>query len=265
MSTSEKFCLKWNDFKENIGTVFGSLWQDEDFSDVTLVSEDGHQVEAHKVILASSSPFFQKLLKRNKHAHPLIYMRGIKSEDLVAIVDFLYHGETNINQENLDSFLNIADELSLKGLTGGAEENKSKSNTKLPKSKADNKTLNSKYPQPIAPDYYTTEQSSNINNLKEESTEISTVAVSNISFSGELEDLDEYVKSLMVPGQNMTPDGKKKATACQVCGKEGYRTNIRDHIEANHVEGVSVPCPCNNCEKIFRSRNALRQHMYNHK
>ena len=263
MSTSEKFCLKWNDFQENIGTVFGSLWQDEDFSDVTLASEDGHQVEAHKVILASSSPFFQKLLKQNKHTHPLIYMRGIKSEELDAILDFLYHGETNINQENIDSFLKIADELSLKGLTAGTEENKSKSNPKVSQPKADIKTFNSKYSQPIAPEYYTSEQSSIINTLKEKSTEVSTVAVSNISFSGDLHDLDEHVKSLMVPGQNMTPDGKKKATACQVCGKEGYRTNIRDHIETNHVEGVSVPC--NKCEKIFRSRNALRQHMYNHK
>ena len=92
-----------------------------DFNDVTLASEDGQQVEAHKVILGSSSTFFQNLLKGNKHTHPLIYMRGIKTEDLVAIVDFIYDGETKICQENLDSFLNIANELSLKGLTGGTE------------------------------------------------------------------------------------------------------------------------------------------------
>ena len=33
---------------------------------------DGHQIEAHKVILAASSPFFQAILKKNKHSHPLI-------------------------------------------------------------------------------------------------------------------------------------------------------------------------------------------------
>lgn len=48
----------------------------------------GHQIEAHKVILASFSPFLMELLKKNKHPHPLIYMRGLMSEDLVAIVDF---------------------------------------------------------------------------------------------------------------------------------------------------------------------------------
>ena len=118
MPTSEKVCLRWNDFQENINTAFRDLRKDSDFTDVTLACEDGHQIEAHKVILASSSPVFQNLLKRNKHAHPLIYMRGMKSEDLLAIVDFLYCMEADIYQEYLDSFLNLAEELQLKGLNG---------------------------------------------------------------------------------------------------------------------------------------------------
>ena len=114
---SEKLCLQWNNFKENLIGTFGSLRQDNDFTDVTLASEDGEQIEVHKVILASSSPFFQDLLKRNKHSHPLIYMRGLKSFDLLAIIDFLYCGEANVYNENLDSFLAIAGELQLRGLT----------------------------------------------------------------------------------------------------------------------------------------------------
>ena len=115
---SEKLCLQWNEFKENAVNTFESLKDDEDFTDVTLVCEDGKQVEAHKVILANSSPFLQNILRRNKHIHPLIYMRGVKSDDLRAIVDFLYCGEANVYQENLDSFLAIAEELQLKGLMG---------------------------------------------------------------------------------------------------------------------------------------------------
>ena len=120
---SEKLCLQWNDFQENVKTAFGSLREDKHFTDVTLASEDGQQFEAHKVILAASSPFFQKLLERNKHPHPLVYMRGLNSEDLLAIVDFLYCGEVNVYQENLDSFLAIAQELQLKGLMGKMDEN----------------------------------------------------------------------------------------------------------------------------------------------
>ena len=53
---SEKLCLQWNDFKTNVNQAFGNLREDLDFADVTLACEDGRQVEAHKVILAASSP-----------------------------------------------------------------------------------------------------------------------------------------------------------------------------------------------------------------
>ena len=115
---AEKLCLQWNDFKENVNSAFGRLRNDKEFTDVTLACEDGKQMEAHKVILAASSPFFENILQRNKHPHPLIYLRGFQSQDLLNILDFLYFGEAKIYQESLDSFLEIAEELKLKGLTG---------------------------------------------------------------------------------------------------------------------------------------------------
>ena len=66
---SEKLCLQWNDFKENVTSSLGSLRGDSDFADVTLACEDGRQFEA-QVILAASSPFFKNILSKNKHAHP---------------------------------------------------------------------------------------------------------------------------------------------------------------------------------------------------
>ena len=96
LTMSEKLCLQWNDFKENVNSAFGRLRNNNEFTDVTLACEDGRQMEAHKLILAASSPFFEKILQRNKHPHPLIYLRGFKSEDLVAILDFLYFGEANV-------------------------------------------------------------------------------------------------------------------------------------------------------------------------
>ena len=88
---------------------------------MTLASEDGTPIGTHKVILASFSPFFMEILKRNKHPHPLIYMRGVKAVDLAAMVDFLYYGEANVNQESLDDFLGLAEELKLRGLTGSCD------------------------------------------------------------------------------------------------------------------------------------------------
>ena len=64
-----------------------------DFADVTLVCEEDTHIEAHKILLSACSPFFRTVLKKNKHAHPMIYMRGVKTKDLSAIVDFIYLGE----------------------------------------------------------------------------------------------------------------------------------------------------------------------------
>ena len=113
---SEQLCLHWNDFKENGNSAFRKLRDEREFSYVTLVYEDGQQIQAHKVILASSSPFFEKILQKNKHSNPLIYLKGFQSKDFVSILDFLYFREANVYQEDLDSFLAIAEEIKLKGL-----------------------------------------------------------------------------------------------------------------------------------------------------
>ena len=74
---SEKLFLQWNDFKDNVKVAFANFREDQDFSDVTLACEDGKQVESHRLVLAASSPFFQKLLLRNKHPYPLVYMLSL--------------------------------------------------------------------------------------------------------------------------------------------------------------------------------------------
>jgi len=116
MAASEKFCLRWNDFESNISVAFRELREEKDFFDVTLACEDS-QVQAHKVILSACSPFFRSVLRRNPHQHPLLYLRGIKYQQIIAVLDFMYQGEVNIAQEELNSFLAVAEELKVKGLT----------------------------------------------------------------------------------------------------------------------------------------------------
>jgi len=255
---TEKLCLKWNDFQENTNAAFGSLRNNKDFSDITLACEDGEQVEAHKVILAASSPFFQNLLRRNKHPHPLIYMRGVKSEDLVAIVDFLYYGEANVYQENIDAFLAIADELKLKGLTGNVNDGRAKEE-EVHKANTYKEPTQRKLKKD--PNYVNPENESSTNLI--EASE-GTVAV--VNFAGDTHELDDKVNSMISKSEHTIKEGKNmiKATICTVCGKEGKLSQIKDHIEVNHLEGVSIPC--NYCEKTFRSRKRMSWHKsVNHK
>ena len=127
MTSLEKFTLKWNDFQDNISSSFSNLRDNTNLSDVTLISEDGQYMEAHKIILSASSPFFMNILNTSKHPNPLIYLKGFKAKNLQSILDFMYHGVAEIYQENLDGFLAVAEELQLRGLTGDkGEEHKNK-------------------------------------------------------------------------------------------------------------------------------------------
>jgi len=113
---SEKFCLRWNDFESNISSAFRELRDNKDFFDITLACDD-EQIQAHKVILSACSPFFRNVLRRNPHQHPLLYLKGVKYTDLQSVLNFMYHGEVNIAQEELNSFLAVAEDLRVKGLT----------------------------------------------------------------------------------------------------------------------------------------------------
>jgi len=116
MGTSEKFCLRWNDFETNISVAFRELREEKDFFDVTLACDDS-QIQAHKVILSACSPFFRNVLRRNPHQHPLLYLKGVKYKELLSVLNFMYMGEVNVAQEELNSFLAVAEDLRVKGLT----------------------------------------------------------------------------------------------------------------------------------------------------
>ena len=112
--SSEKFCLRWNDFEKNISNAFRDIREDKEFFDITIACDDS-QLQAHKIILSACSPFFKELLRRNIHQHPLLYLRGICMKDLVNVLNFMYHGEVNVAQDDLNSFLQVAEDLKIKG------------------------------------------------------------------------------------------------------------------------------------------------------
>ena len=118
---SEKFSLKWNDFQSNVSRTFSQLRSEEEFFDVSLVSDDEKMMSAHKLVLSASSPYFKHILTTNKHSHPLLCLDGVSSAELQCVLDYIYQGEVQINQEYLDRFLQIASKLKLEGLLASKE------------------------------------------------------------------------------------------------------------------------------------------------
>ena len=115
-ANSDTFCLKWNEFEKNVSETLKDFKDDPDFFDVTLACED-EQVQAHKIIISACSPFFRKVLKRHRHNVPLLYLKGVRYKDLVALLTFMYHSEVNVAQNDINQFLATAEELQVKGLS----------------------------------------------------------------------------------------------------------------------------------------------------
>ena len=193
------------------------------------------------------STFFRKLLLTNKHGHPLIHMRGLSSVDLAAIVDFLYSGEVTISRTNLDSFLLLAEQFQLEGLiTEEAEKN----------------VIGSEEMFERNPDEIPTEMLDRkpIETIRKFSADTNFRS----SFPADSKGLSEMVKSMMEKSGKMISRNirgklrEEKANVCNVCGKEGPYTTITDHIEANHIEGICLPCSL--CDTTCTSRLSLRWH-----
>ena len=115
-----------DDFSFEATKTLRSLFDQADFSDVTLVCEDQKQILAHKAILASGSPFFMNIFSMNPHPTPLIYLR-VKFSDLNAIVRFLYTGECKVAEDELEGILEIAKNLEIFGISNDEDSRVSKS------------------------------------------------------------------------------------------------------------------------------------------
>ena len=119
METSrENFSLVWEDFLENTSRSFSDLRGDTDFSDVTLVCQDNQQVAAHRVVLSSCSPLLSSILRGLSHPKPLLFLWGVRAEQLEAVMDFCYRGQVTVTDRELGDFLRLAKMIGVKGVDG---------------------------------------------------------------------------------------------------------------------------------------------------
>ncbi|TRY61961.1 hypothetical protein TCAL_08408 [Tigriopus californicus] len=109
------YLLKWTDFQYSLLNALDSLRNEPSFIDVTL-SCGGHKYGAHRVLLAASSPYFKDLFQDNVGSHPIIILRETSPKDLAAILEFMYNGQVNVPQEQVQSLLKTATDLQIKGL-----------------------------------------------------------------------------------------------------------------------------------------------------
>ncbi|KAF3420612.1 hypothetical protein E2986_14040 [Frieseomelitta varia] len=109
----QHYCLRWNNYQSNMTSVFHQLLQTEAFVDVTLACNEA-SLKAHKlllfaqVVLSACSSYFQKLLLSNPCKHPTIIMpQDVCFNDLKFIIEFVYRGEIDVSQAELQVRMTI--------------------------------------------------------------------------------------------------------------------------------------------------------------
>ena len=119
MENQDGIRLNWENFQNSLSKSFKIVRSTADFSDVTLLCEDGDPIKAHRVILAAGSRFFQSILTKKivgSHPHPLLFLGGVQKSYLEAILNFLYLGQTMVGQGELSDFMEVARRLGIIGL-----------------------------------------------------------------------------------------------------------------------------------------------------
>ena len=239
----EMFNLKWSGFSSNVHKSFQNLRKEEDFFDITIVGDDFKHVTAHKLVLSASSEYFKEVFSNSKkyfQSHALICLEGLNQSDLNNILDFIYHGEIQIYQHDLDRFLGIAERLKLEGLIGGEQQPGENDKT------IDSLDKNIKTPQ----NNFLVSRNKNklIKDVVKKENPVITVQSSDIQ---SLEELDQKVEESYT----------KVAPGCFVCNHcdKSFKasSHIKDHVEM-HFEGLSFPCTI--CDTSLRSRASLRMH-----
>ena len=269
-SSSEKFFLKWNDFQTNITSSLHGMREDANFSDITLVCEDNLHIEAHRVILAASSPYFGAMLRKNTHPHPMVHMKGNTAKDISSILDFVYHGEASVYQEDLDNFFGLAEDLKLKGLSrNNAQEVEHTQNIVI---KHDRKVLKRNHEALIDSVQVPGPLQKHITQSNREEEQYKIVCLEDSPASEPMFDMySEDIGEQNIPVENMSEshdmiqithiprqvvteqydedinammqkvEGSRQ-WRCNICGDISRdKTHMRNHIEGVHTKGLSEP------------------------
>jgi len=259
---SELFNLTWNDFSSCTQETFRSLLNEDEFMDVTLVCDDQEQLKAHKVILSACSPFFKNILKKNAHPNPLIFLSGVDVENLKAILNFIYLGETAVGQNHLDSFMLACKVLKIKGLTEPEEFPKRKEMNERPPEPNKKYIQNQNLPTPkIKSEVFNEFQAEHqkiIANVDLPESDQSYFMSPNLggTFSCAKCDYQLNSKSSLKRHDEMKHQGIRYP--CDKCDfKASTKDNLKRHILGKH-EGATFSC--NDCEFKATQKGNLRRH-----
>ena len=118
----EKYSLTWHTYSDHLKGMMKELMMNEEFSDVTLVTDDKKHIKGNISILSACSPVFKDILKKERNSNQILYLRDIQFTEMESIMQFIYLGEATFYEERTDEFLAVAKSLEIKMLCNANSE-----------------------------------------------------------------------------------------------------------------------------------------------
>jgi len=116
-ASSPWYCIQWNNHYSNLLSFYDELLCNETFADVILVLANNVIVKCHKLVLATCSNYFRTLFLNLPSMHQTVVLKDIKYSEMKMILEFMYHGKTNVKKDEMGDLLKVAEMLQVKGLT----------------------------------------------------------------------------------------------------------------------------------------------------
>ena len=122
MHPAEKYSFTCKSHTDHLKEIMQDMITSENFTDVTIVTDDKKTLKAHRNILSACSPVFKNILKMEiNKIHPVIYLRGIQYSEIESILQFIYLGEAKFYEERMNEFLSVSKNLEIQELSKDVE------------------------------------------------------------------------------------------------------------------------------------------------
>ena len=114
----EQFNLSWHTYLNHLKEMMQTLMETKKSTDVTLVCDDKVKFKAHKFVLSACSPVFQSIIDDlPENENSFIYLRGVRSQEMNSILQFMYLGQATFYKDRMNEFLHVAKILEVKEIS----------------------------------------------------------------------------------------------------------------------------------------------------
>ena len=257
------FKLKLQSHTEAIKESLKGIKDYPELADVTLISEDQVMLKAHKLMLSMFSPVFRSLLGLTSEGKTVIHMRGTRGRDIQHLLDYIYCGEVTLDQDNVSSFLDLANSFKIQQLGNGTDTYhdslKKSDNVRIVKAVEDIPMVNEQVADTKG-------------HSEEESTQDQELTEDTINVNKQNQKAKECKESPIITRTETSNHFAKSSHAkvsessvsCKKCDKVfDTAVGFQIHFSAQHMDENLKSILCSQCDGRFSSKHLLKFHMLN--